>query len=52
MIMKQLELPLKFGNRISGHICQGHVDVIAKVLNIKKIDRSHVITFKLPKKLL
>ena len=47
-----LELPLKFGNRISGHICQGHVDVIAKVLNIKKIDRSHVITFKLPKKII
>ena len=26
-----LELPLKFGQNISGHICQGHVDTIGKV---------------------
>ena len=31
-----LELPLKFGQSISGHICQGHVDTIARVAKIKK----------------
>ena len=31
-----LELPLKYGTKISGHICQGHVDTVGKVLNIKK----------------
>ena len=33
-----LELPLKFGNKISGHMCQGHVDCTGKLLSIKKID--------------
>ena len=23
-----LELPLKYGQKISGHICQGHVDTV------------------------
>ena len=32
-----LELPLKYGQKISGHICQGHVDTTGKVLSIKKI---------------
>ena len=27
-----LELPLKYGQKISGHICQGHVDTIGKIL--------------------
>ena len=35
-----LELPLKYGTKISGHICQGHVDTVGKVLSIKKIDKS------------
>ncbi len=42
-----LELPLKFGQKISGHICQGHVDGTAKVLKIKKIDKSYNIEFKI-----
>ena len=25
-----LELPLKYGTKISGHICQGHVDTLEK----------------------
>jgi len=45
-----LELPLKYGKKISGHICQGHVDTVAKVLNIKKIDRSFIFDFEIPKK--
>jgi riboflavin synthase len=45
-----LELPLKFGQNISGHICQGHVDTIGKVMNIKKVDKSQVFEFKITKK--
>ena len=45
-----LELPLKFGQNISGHICQGHVDTVAKVAKIKKVDKSCVLEFKIPKK--
>ena len=45
-----LELPLKFGQNISGHICQGHVDTVSKVKNIKKIDKSLVFEFKIPQK--
>ena len=45
-----LELPLKYGSKISGHICQGHVDTIAKVLSIKKIDKSFIFDFEIPKK--
>ena len=44
-----IELPLKFGQNISGHICQGHVDTVGKVINIKKIDKSYVYTFKVKK---
>ena len=45
-----LELPLKYGTKISGHICQGHVDTIAKILNIKKIDKSYLFEFEISKK--
>ena len=45
-----LELPLKYGTKISGHICQGHVDTVSKVINIKKIDKSFLFDFDLPKK--
>ena len=45
-----LELPLKYGNKISGHICQGHVDTVGKVLNIKRVDKSYVFEFEIPKK--
>ena len=45
-----LELPLKYGQKISGHICQGHVDAIGKILNIKKIDKSYLFDFQISKK--
>ena len=45
-----LELPLKYGTKISGHICQGHVDTVAKVLSIEKIDKSFIFDFEIPKK--
>ena len=44
-----LEPPLKFGKNISGHICQGHVDTVCKVKNIKKIDKSFVFEFTIKK---
>ena len=42
-----LELPLKYGQKISGHICQGHVDTVGKVLNINKIDKSYLFNFEI-----
>jgi len=40
-----LELPLNYGQNISGHICQGHVDYVAKLKNIKIIDKSYLMEF-------
>ena len=40
-----LELPLKNGQNISGHICQGHVDYVSKVKKIKLIDKSYLMEF-------
>ena len=45
-----LELPLKYGQKISGHICQGHVDAVGKILSIKKIDKSYLFDFQINKK--
>ena len=45
-----LELPLKYGTKISGHICQGHIDTVAKILSIKKMDKSFIFDFEIPKK--
>ena len=40
-----LELPLKKGQNISGHICQGHVDYVSKLKRIKIIDKSYLMEF-------
>ena len=45
-----LELPLKYGQKISGHICQGHVDTVGKVRNVKKIDKSYLFDFEINSK--
>ena len=45
-----LELPIKFGQKISGHICQGHVDTTAKVLKILKTDKAKIFEFSISKK--
>ena len=42
-----LELPLKYGQKISGHICQGHIDTTGKVLSVRKIDKSYIFDFKI-----
>ena len=40
-----IEIPLKFGKHISGHIAQGHVDCTGKILSIKKKDKSYLFNF-------
>ena len=45
-----LELPLRYGQSISGHICQGHVDTVGEILEIKKIDKSYMFDFLIEKK--
>ena len=45
-----IEMPLKYGQKISGHICQGHVDAVGKLNFVKKIDKSLVFDFLLPRK--
>ena len=42
-----LELPLKKGQNISGHICQGHVDCVSKVKKIKLVDKSYLMEFSI-----
>ena len=45
-----LELPMKFGQDISGHICQGHVDTTSKVVKISKRGTSKVLEFNVNRK--
>ena len=45
-----LELPLKYGQHISGHICQGHIDTTSKIVKIRKKGASKVIEFSVNKK--
>jgi riboflavin synthase len=45
-----IELPLKYGQKISGHICQGHIDTVGKISNIKIIDRSYLFELEILKK--
>ena len=40
-----METPIKYGNKISGHITQGHVDCVGKINFIKKIDKSYLFDF-------
>ena len=42
-----LEKSMKFGNRISGHFVQGHVDITSEVDKITYIGKSWLISFKL-----
>jgi len=45
-----LEKSLKFGNRISGHFVQGHVDTTSTIKKIDYIGKSWFINFRLKKK--
>ena len=42
-----LELPLQFKQRISGHICQGHVYTVTKLSRIKKYGKSQDLEFEI-----
>ena len=46
-----LEKSLKIGEELGGHIVTGHIDGVAQLINIKKIDKSEKLTFKLPNEL-
>ena len=41
-----LEKSIVFGQKISGHFTQGHVDFVSKIKKIKIIDKTWVISFK------
>ena len=45
-----LEKSLVFGQKISGHFVQGHVDAVAKIKRISFIDKSWFLRLKLLKK--
>ena len=45
-----LEKSLKYGNRISGHFVQGHVDTTCSIKKIDFIGKSWLIYFNLPRK--
>ena len=45
-----LELPLKYRQKISGHICQGHVDTVGKISDVKIVDKSYLFDFAIVKK--
>ena len=45
-----LELPLKYGQKISGHFTQGHVDTTAKIKKINIIDNSWSIKLEIKNK--
>ena len=45
-----LEKSLRYGNRISGHFVQGHVDTTCLVKKIQFIGKSWLISFALPRK--
>ena len=45
-----MEKSLKFGDEISGHYTQGHVDTIGKINNISIIDKTWIIKIKIPSK--
>ena len=45
-----LELPMKYGQNISGHICQGHVDTVGVVSSIVKSQKSVVFDISIQNK--
>jgi len=45
-----LELPLKYRQKISGHFCQGHIDAVAKLKSKKKIGKSFLLEFMINNK--
>ena len=46
-----LENSLKVGDELGGHIVTGHIDDTTKLLEIRKLKKSSILLFKLPKNL-
>jgi riboflavin synthase len=46
-----LELPLRLGDRLGGHIVQGHVDAVGTVVAARPEGSSRVLTIELPAEL-
>jgi len=44
-----LELALKFGERIGGHLVTGHIDTTGKIKKIKKLTKSWLFEINFPK---
>lgn len=42
-----LELALKLGDRLGGHLVQGHVNEVTSILKINKLEKSYVVILKL-----
>lgn len=45
-----IEYPLRLSDFINGHLVQGHVDTIARIMDIKKIGNHYCICFELQDK--
>ncbi len=43
-----MEKSLKFGDEVSGHYTQGHVDTVGKILDIKIVDKTWIIKISFP----
>lgn len=43
-----LEKSLKVGDELGGHIVTGHIDGVAKLIKMEKIDKSDKLTFECP----
>ena len=42
-----LELPIRINSFLSGHLVQGHVDDMAKLVEVTKQDHSHILKFSI-----
>lgn len=46
-----IELSLRYGDVVGGHLVQGHVDTTTKIVNIKDVGDAWQVTFALPETL-
>jgi len=44
-----IEKSLAYGNKISGHYVQGHIDTTGRVMNINILNKTWIVTFKVKK---
>ena len=46
-----LEKSITYGQKISGHFTQGHVDSVGKIQKVKIIDKTWIVSFKILNKI-